>query len=169
MRRTGSPVLAAHHLASLGRSLLVRPDAEFIAGRFGEMEPAPAGKGKDRFHDGRAMLPDKPFRGRKIGAVEDDQCAAGIGPADEIGRIKTAVKAGTVKGRVIAECLELPAKRRRKKGLCRRRIGRGKFHIIDFVMCWHAAVTPLPSCRMSSETGWTITGQPANHVSDMPA
>lgn len=112
----------------------VTPDGEFISRRLGEMEAAPTGKGKGRFDNGGAMLPDQPFCRREVDAVEDDQHTPCFGAAFQVGRIDSAIKASTMKRQIGPIGFELPAKGGGKEGLCRRYIRRGKFDIIDFVM-----------------------------------
>ena len=118
----------------------VRPDGEFVSRRFGKMKAAPTGKVKDRRDDGRTMLLDQPFARRKIYAIENNQCAAGIGAAGQIGRIDSAIKSGPVKGEVGAIFLKLPAKGRGKEGPRCRRIRRGELDIINFVMLGHGVL-----------------------------
>ena len=80
------------------------------------------------------MLPEKPFRGGKVGAVEHDQRTAHIRATGQVGGIDSALKAGPVKGKISAKFLELPAECRREKGACRGRVGGCEFDIVDLVM-----------------------------------
>jgi len=98
------------------------------------MEAAATGKGKNRFDDGRTMLPDQPFRRGEIGTVEDDQHGPCFSTAFQVGGIDPPIKAGTMKGQIGPKGFELPAKSGGKKGLCCRDIRRGEFDIVNFVM-----------------------------------